>query len=265
MAFCPARVRGSLCEVGRVSASPLTHYQSISDGACECESLEGTQVELLIHSTAYFPLPSISILQIFLSCGAVSGASNGRAPTLSISTTIRKYTDIFLAHTKMSNPATNEDTKQNDAGGGALIKMAGFESLTLPLFTSEDEVEANNSSSQMEKLTPSTPILMLESKAVNTIASNIPAAFVAPARSFKQGIRVNKLLENYEQHHTVENAHFQTANSTKLAFITLTHHILFVAIWTTGTLADRTTMAHPYVQSGPANMPSWDLRLSTCV
>jgi hypothetical protein len=95
----------------------------------------------------------------------------------------------------MPNP-TDEDTKQSDSGETALFRMANFDNLTLPLFSPENDVEANDSSSQMKELTPSAPIFMMESKTTNMVVSNISAAFVTPARSFKHTDIVNKLLEN---------------------------------------------------------------------
>ncbi len=95
----------------------------------------------------------------------------------------------------MSILITNDNTKQDDAGGGPLIRLADLNSLTLPLFTSDIDVGVNNSSFQMEKLTPSAPKFVSES-ITNLIASKISAAFVATAKSFKRKNKVDEVLEN---------------------------------------------------------------------
>jgi hypothetical protein len=96
----------------------------------------------------------------------------------------------------MSTPTYNDDTKQDDAGVVPPIRMIDLNSLTLPLFMSDDGLGVNSSSCQMEKFTPSAPILTSESKTANLVASNLSAASVVTAQILKHKNRINKLLEN---------------------------------------------------------------------
>jgi hypothetical protein len=99
---------------------------------------------------------------------------------VSISATLKNFTNLFLTHMKMSNLIPFSDAKQRDTDSGPLVKMTDFSSLMLPSFESDEDLEANSPSRQVEKLTPSTPILMPESTRATTIGSKtLSAAFVA--------------------------------------------------------------------------------------
>jgi hypothetical protein len=106
------------------------------------------------------------------------------APTLATSARDWKYTNLLLAQIKMLKLTHNDDTKQNDTGGDSPIRIADFQSLTLPLFASDGDMEVNNSSCEQEKLTQSAPIFVSESRAIKPIASST-AAFVATATRSK--------------------------------------------------------------------------------
>jgi hypothetical protein len=89
----------------------------------------------------------------------------------------------YCSRMEMSNHTRTDDTEKNDVRGDPLIRTVDFNSLMLPLFTCDEETESSSSSHAMEKLTPSAPILMSETRATNLTASTISAAFVATAKT----------------------------------------------------------------------------------
>jgi hypothetical protein len=152
-----------------------------------------------------------------------------------------------------STPTPVGNREGSDVGGVSLITMVDLNSLTLPLFRSDDGLKANNPLYDMDKLTPSAPILMSQSSTSIPIPARVSAALVITARSYKHKNRVDELPENSKQRHTAENAPSRAVQSTKLDFITLTRHILFATIWKATTVVELITMVHHCVQSGPAN------------
>jgi hypothetical protein len=152
-----------------------------------------------------------------------------------------------------STPTPEENREGSDIGGVPLITMVDLNSLTLPLFKSDDGPKANNPLYQMDKLTPSAPILMSQSSTSIPRPAKVSAALVFTARNYWHKKRVDELPENSEQRHTAENVPSRAVQSTKLDFTTLTRHILFATIWKTTTVIELITMVHHYVQSGRAN------------
>lgn len=154
-----------------------------------------------------------------------------------------------------SIPTPEENREGSDVGGVPLITMVDLNSLTLPLFESDDGLKANPLY-QMDKLTPSAPILISQSSASIPIPAKISAALVITARNYWGTKRVDELPENSEQRHTAENVPSRAVQSTKLDFIALTRHILFATTWKATTGVEPITMVHHCVQSGPANILS---------
>jgi hypothetical protein len=129
-----------------------------------------------------------------------------------------------------STPTPDDNREGSDVGGVPHITMVDLNSLTLPSFRSDDGLKANNPLYDMDKLTPSAPILMSQSSTSIPIPARVSAALVITARSNRHKNRVDELPENSEQRHTVGNVPSRAVQSTKLDFITLTRHILFETI-----------------------------------
>ncbi len=87
----------------------------------------------------------------------------------------------------MSNLIPNPDTKQSNTESGPPVNMTDFSSLMLPQFESE---EAGSPSHQVEKLTPSTPIMISESTRATITETNTLLAVSLPL--------VEELLEPME-------------------------------------------------------------------
>ena len=152
-----------------------------------------------------------------------------------------------------STPTPDDNRGGRDVGGVPLITMVDLNSLTLPLFNSDDGLKASNLLFEMDKLTPSAPILMSQSSTSIPVPAKVLAALVITARSYRHKNRFDELPENSEQRHTAESVPSRAVQSTKLDFITLPRHILFATIWKATTVVEPITMVHHCVQSGPAN------------
>jgi hypothetical protein len=187
----------------------------------------------------------------FFKCGA---GSNCLAPVLRVSV-VTHVDYLFLAQMNISKLTPNDNAEGNDVGGIPLITMIDLNSLTLPLFTSDEGLQASSPLCQMDKFKPSAPILMSQSSTSNPISTKVSAALVLTARSYFTGIGIEltSLPENSEQRHTAENVPSQAVQLTKLDFITSNRHILFATIWRATTVVELIIMVHHYVLLGPAN------------
>ena len=86
---------------------------------------------------------------------------------------------------EMPKRAPKNDKTQKIAGRAPLVRLADFSSLTLPLLAIDDDTEVNNSSHQMEKVTPSPQIRTSETTPTHLMPSKMAAAFVTQAKEFE--------------------------------------------------------------------------------
>ncbi len=117
-----------------------------------------------------------------------------------------------------STPTPEENREESDVGGVALVTMVDLNSLTLPLFKSDDGLKANNPLYQMDKLTPSAPILMSQSSASIPIPAKVSAALVITGRNYWHKKRVDELSEKLRTTPHCRKCPFPSCAINKIGF-----------------------------------------------